>query len=256
MTWLDRFRRRPAYTVVFVHIPKTAGSSLREVLLRQYRPRTFWIVDPVKDTAWLASLPEKERARLRLVEGHMYYGVHELLPLPCAYVTMLRDPMERVLSFYSHIRSRPDHFLHDAAQGLSLSDCIERGLTVELDNFMVRALSSLRNVNVPVGGVSRAMLDEAKGNLERTLIGLTERFEESLALFSAKLGWRHAAAVRTNVSAARIRREELSAEDVKAVEGANALDAELYAFGRALFEAQALQASARTSTHQQRTPAV
>lgn len=247
MSVLDRLRRHPPYTVVFVHIPKTAGSSLREVLLRQYPPRrgrTFWIVDPVKDSAWLASLPEEERARLSLVEGHMYYGVHELLPRPCVYLTMLRDPMERVLSYYSHIRSREDHFLYEAARELTLGACIERGLTVELDNFMVRALSSLRHANVPVGGVTREMLEEAKAHLDGMYLGLTERFEESLAWFAARLGWRGlggwrgAATARANITAARVRREDLSRSDVEMVEGANAYDTELYAYGRAVFEAR------------------
>lgn len=245
----DLFRREAAFTVVFVHIPKTGGTSLREVLLRQYPARrAFWIVDPVKDSAWLASLPEEDRARLRLVEGHMYYGVHELLPRPCVYMTMLREPVERVLSYYSHIRSREDHFLHETARDLSLGACIERGLTVELDNFMVRALSSLGHVNVPVGGVTRGMLEEAKAHLEGMVVGLTERFEESLAMFAARLGWRRAAAGRANVSASRVRREQLARSELEAVEACNALDAELYAYGRELFEAQRLGALADPGT--------
>ena len=121
------FRTNP-FTLIFIHLPKTAGMSLREVLLKEAgRTPTFWIVNPVKDTTWLRSIPLETRATYSLVEGHMYYGVHELLPCPSVYMTMLRDPVERILSYYSHLREREDHFLHEAVKDLSLSECIHSG---------------------------------------------------------------------------------------------------------------------------------
>jgi hypothetical protein len=227
----------PPFTLVSIHIPKTGGMSLREVLLREACGRpTFWIVDPVKDTAWLRSIPEEDRERWVLVEGHMYYGVHEWLPRPCVYMTMLRDPVERVLSLYSHIRERSDHHLHEAAEGLSVGECIRRGLTVEMDNFMVRAMTSVANAGVPFGGVTREMLEEAKGNLEKVkLVGLTERFEESLEYFGRELGWKGKDVPRVNVSGSRVRREEVGGE-LGLGEGVNELDAELYRFAMGLFQ--------------------
>jgi hypothetical protein len=233
------FRRKlPPFTLVFIHIPKTGGMSLREFLLGHYRKPTFWIVDPVKDTTWLRSIPREERERYSLCEGHMYYGVHELLPRPCVYMTMLRDPVERVLSYYSHLRGRDDHFLHDAVKDLSLADCFRRGLTVELDNYMVRALTSLRNVDVPFGAVTAQMLEEAKAHLSGMLVGITERFDDSMSHFQARLNWRSARAPRTNITAARIRREDLSPEDLDLLRQTNSLDAELYQYAVTLFEAR------------------
>jgi hypothetical protein len=227
----------PPHTVVFLHIPKTGGMSLHEVLLRESRGKpTFWIADPVKDLEWLTTFPEEERERWTLVEGHMYYGVHERLPRPCVYMTMLRDPVERVLSYYSHVQERPDHHLHQAARGLSIGECIRRGLTVEMDNFMVRALTRVENANLPFGGVTQQLLREAMANLQRVkLLGLTERFSESLVYFGRELAWKGTDVPRVNVTRRRVRREEVGT-DVELVQEANRLDAELYRFAVELFE--------------------
>lgn len=230
------FSRTPGFTLVFIHMPKTGGMSMRQILLRECARPTFWIVDPVRDTAELRSKPVEERGRLTLVEGHMYYGVHEFLPRPCVYMTVLRDPVERVLSYYSHVREREEHHLHEAMRGLSLSECIRRGMTVELDNYMTRALTSLRNVGVPFGGVTAEMLSEAKSHLEGMYVGLTERMEESVAYFRSVLGWRRREVPRMNVTAARVRRQDLPLSEVEAIRAANALDLELYDSGKRLFE--------------------
>src|SRR6185295_19707650 len=102
----------------------------------------------------------------------------------------------------------PQHHLHAAVRegGLSLGECLRRGLTIELDNFMVRALTSLRNIHLPFGAVTRDMLAEAKGHLDGiALLGLTEQFDRSLDHFCDRLGWPRVSARKLNQTEARIR---------------------------------------------------
>lgn len=219
-------------TLVFLHIPKTGGISLRELFLRASGGPSFRIIHPIDDLERLRAKPEEFRAQVRLVEGHLYYGVHELLPNPCLYATMLRDPVERVLSYYSFVREYRGHHLYAQVAGMSLGECLRARLTIETDNFMVRALTSIRNVHVEYGRVTRAMLDEAAANLETfAAVGLTERFDESVAMFARVVGWGEVRARRLNATKQRVRREELSEEDLALVREHNALDIELY--GRA-----------------------
>ena len=238
-TFLHRLglgRREPSFTLVFLHIPKTAGISLRELLLARYQP-VFRILHPIDDRERLMRLAPEERERLALVEGHLYYGVHELLPRPCRYLTMLRDPLERVLSYYSYIREWTPHHLHAKATRMTLEQCVREGLTVELDNFMVRCLTSLRNVHVPFGGVTRGMLDDAREHLSGfAAVGLTERFEESATRFARVLGWKDVVFPRLNVTANRARAADVPEADLHAVREQNRLDQELYDFARELFD--------------------
>jgi hypothetical protein len=237
--------RTPEYTLVFLHIPKTAGISLRKVLLEARAPYgSYRIIHPIDDCASLAKKSVEFRRSLGLVEGHLYFGVHEILPRPCVYMTMVRHPVERVLSYYSFVREAPEHHLHAAiaGAGLSLGQCIEGRLTIELDNFMVRCLTGLHRVWTPFGGVTREMLTEAKAHLDSiAAIGLTERFEESVARFASMFQWpaEIASAVpRLNRTRHRLGCDELGASERTAVEGCNQLDIELYEYTLKLWEAR------------------
>jgi hypothetical protein len=238
-----RFARRArgahSCTLVFVHIPKTAGISLREVLLERYdEARRFRILHPADDLAKLAALTQEQRGRLDLIEGHMYYGVHQLIGRECRYMTMLRDPVERVLSCYSYVRENDWHHLYDriARGGMSLADCLRDSVSIELDNHMVRTLAGQQYIHLPFGHVAPAMLEEAKSNLSTfAAVGLCEEFDQSLALFARTFGWRGAKPRLSNATRGRVRREELDDQTVALVESHNALDRELYAHARSLF---------------------
>jgi hypothetical protein len=88
-------------TVIFLHIGKTAGTTLRKIMYRHFAPDEVLRVrnrsqSPArlrrKETpAILASLSETERARARLVLGHVIFGLHRLLPQPSRYITLVRD---------------------------------------------------------------------------------------------------------------------------------------------------------------------
>jgi hypothetical protein len=82
------------------------------------------------------------------------------------------------------------------------------------------------------------MLPVAKRNLDRhDVVGLTDEFDRSLLLLAHAFGWRRPYYVKENVSRRR-RREELDDETRAAIVAGNALDIELYRYGRELFERQ------------------
>ncbi|MGZ4532437.1 MAG: hypothetical protein ACXVXP_08805, partial [Mycobacteriaceae bacterium] len=79
-------------TVVFLHIGKTAGATLRRILPRNlprtrvlrlrnpsWSPHGFLSTLPIEQ---FAGMPEAERLRPRLIMGHMVFGIHEFVPRP------------------------------------------------------------------------------------------------------------------------------------------------------------------------------
>lgn len=179
--------------MIFLHIPKTGGLSLRSTLLAGIAPRpTFRILHPIDDVAKLAALPLEERRSLALVEGHMYYGVHEHIPGDSTYMTLLRDPVARLRSFHRYVSRERWHPFHGmiVPERLSLVDCIDRQMTVELDNYMTRSLTSLKFAHVPFGGVTREMFELAVSRLESMpLVGTTERLGDFHAELCRHMGW-------------------------------------------------------------------
>ena len=69
--------------LIFLHIPKTAGTTLNRIIEWQYNPLSIFTIDPygIRATAErLRELPEERRRRLRMVRGHCYYGLHKFSP--------------------------------------------------------------------------------------------------------------------------------------------------------------------------------
>ena len=94
--------------VIFLHVPKTAGTTLNRLIEWEYPLFQMYSVDPVFFT-WSAShlrrLPPRRLKKTRMFKGHMLFGLHEILPQPATYITVLRDPIDRVMSAFYFVRS-------------------------------------------------------------------------------------------------------------------------------------------------------
>ncbi|MGH9890431.1 MAG: hypothetical protein ACREA0_00285 [bacterium] len=218
--------------LVFLHIPKTAGQTLHFSLLRSYPQRErihLNILDrPLAEE--MERIPLEERSRARLLWGHLPYGVHEHMPRHCEYITVLREPIDRVTSVFKYILRNPNHVLHDRVVGseLGLDEYIESGIDEgQTENSQTRQLSGRQ-----FGALDREALAEAKRNLEGFLVvGLTEYFEETFALLRRSLRLRIPFYVTSNVSPPFA----VSERAVELIRERNELDLELYAFACELF---------------------
>ena len=238
--------------LIFLHIPKAAGTTLHRITSRQYRQDQIYTIagKRVKESLnEFVRLPLEERSQLRCVKGHMYFGLHTFLPQPSTYVTLLRNPVERVISFYHFVLNRPDHPLHDNAtsQKMGLSAFIQSGISLEFDNVQTRLLSGFNNmvvkegvetaVSVEFGACTNDMLEKAKRNLREqfAVVGLSNRFDETVILLKREFGWRFPFYGRRNVTQIGLKKN-ISVEDLLVVKRYNALDADLHEYAQTLFE--------------------
>jgi hypothetical protein len=234
---------RSKFVFCFVHIPKAAGTTLQDIVVRQFRGgKAFRFIGTPAQAAEFQNLPQQERDRYDLLTGHVHFGIHEWSGRPPLYLTMLRDPVDRVISHYYFALSQPTHYMYRIIRerNLTLKDYAATRATVELDNDQVRWLTTTPHRDIPTGKVPRRLLDEAKWNLENAFscIGLTERFDESLACMQAAFGWKDVSYERRNVTRERPPLAEISQDTLDAIREVNALDAELYEFAKVLFEEQ------------------
>lgn len=241
-----------APTVIFLHVGKTAGATMRRALRRQFgRGEVLEVRAPTvrpgrlrRDgaVAWFASLPEAERAAPRLIMGHMTYGLHEFVPRPSEYVTLLREPIALVRSQYGHVRRHEGHLLYEQAKAYpDLGSYIESGLSLEMDNSQTRAFAG--DTTTPFGACTPSMLAAAKANLEGFAVaGATERFDESLVAMIRAFGWGRVRYVTTNVDPNRAARAPLTDRELALVREHNALDLELYAWAAERFQREVVDA--------------
>lgn len=236
----------PAPTIdLFVHIPKTAGTTMTQVLQRNYRQTsTFYLGPNVQPKIEkFQRLTARQQRHFRLVVGHMSFGLHAYLaePRPYRYFTMLREPIERVLSFYYFIKRTPDHYLYNpvATQNLSIPEFLAYQDSYMARNAQTRFLCGL-DVMPYYGPLDEHALELAKTHIRDhiAVTGLTERFDESLVLFKRVFGWNQIYYTRENVTSNRRTQDDLSDDVLQAIRDYNVLDMELYAFAQQHFEQQ------------------
>jgi hypothetical protein len=219
--------------LIFLHIPKTAGTTLNRIIEWQYNPLTIFTMDPYRIRATperLKKLSEQRRRRLRVVRGHLYYGVHEFLPQGATYITMLREPVARFFSSYHFIQRRPLHPMHRkvTSERIGVEDFIR--LTPHRQNLQCSLIAGIKNN----GTCDERTLEIAKENLVKSfsVVGICERFEESLVLIARTFDWDVPFYENRKVSKTR---PEIEPGAVEMIREHNLLDLELYEFGKNLF---------------------
>jgi hypothetical protein len=225
--------------VVFLHVPKTGGTTFVQILERHFPARAVLHTNGVQlDTLRhrLDPVTPAQRAQVALLHGHVSYGAHTLFPGPAVYLTLLREPVDRFVSTYYFEResAAPLHeFL--VRTNLSLAEFTVCDEARRYHDLQVRLLAG-----EAAPGEPEDLLARAKLHVEQhfKLVGLIERFDESVLLCGRRMGWRNLFSAKVNVTRERPRLAEVPAEVRAAIRARNALDVELYAWAQARFAAE------------------
>jgi hypothetical protein len=224
--------------LIFIHIPKSAGRTLKSVIDRQFNQSEVYSISGDVHQAFrsFTQLPESEREKFRYINGHMYFGIHHYTKKPCNYITMLRHPINRVISHYYYVLRSPDHYLYTKvkSENMSLEDYVSNDLSTELENGQTRFISGIKTDE----HATFEMLEKAKINISNSFIiaGVMERFDESLILMKKALGWKNVFYIKGNVNPKRTSKAEIPESTLRLIQSKNQLDMELYTFVKDNFD--------------------
>lgn len=232
----------PDEALLFLHIPKTAGTTLNAVLDEQFRPAE------VRELPSWMDLPKYDidYAPYRFLRGHVYYDVRKVLPRRLRFMTVLRDPVERAISSYEMMRRAPNDPWNPVVREMSFADFVMDARTRPLfENLQTRFIASefqlRRMADIATATEVRpaGLLDVARERLSSfDFVGLTELLKESIELLFYTFGW-FPRPIHENLNIAptgRLRRDDLPAEILREVTELTALDAELHRFAGTLLE--------------------
>lgn len=233
-----------ASTVLFLHIPKAGGSTLRNIIGSQFGSDSVCRFSNPNRPAGSAEFREFLTVgnRCKVIQGHFCYGIHTQLEVPYSYLTMLRDPVERVLSFYHYLKRRPkQQVVAGFIEKMDILEFITSGAFMQVNNGQTRQVAGEWAFDVPFGRCGEDMLEQAKRNLHDgfKVVGTMERFDEMLLLLCHEFGWNNNPYYRkANVTKGRTGRMDILPKTLDVIEEYNQLDIRLHAYANALMDEQ------------------
>jgi hypothetical protein len=258
----------PAGLVVVYHIQKTAGTSLRRLVRANLPPAAVELTADLKKLRykpdellawhrdWYRSLEPRRRDRLCCVMSHSAGYLLPALDRPAETLVLVREPLDRVLSFYFYKRRRPGdppgpgrktHFLElEEVYELGEEDRarLRRPLRLEAwEQFFNWQSRSLLSVFYDVSGLPYTQGPSADADVWRARLrqlvegvffaGVQDRFSEYTQLLARRFGW-NAVVPSSKVNEARPPSSAVSKEVRETILAHNWLDTELHELCRGL----------------------
>jgi hypothetical protein len=224
--------------ILFVHISKTAGKALVKSIKSNYNDKSILEVyrkTPMQngltinpneyiETCLKQQYTSNELDNIEFFAGHVAYGIHSMFKQKFDYITMVREPVDRIVSHY-YYSLKTDLTVKE--KYADLEDYVEN--RIDIHNWMTKRLS-----NVDFNGGD---LDLAKKNIVENfaLCGITEKYEETLALLTKMYGL-SLKNITVNKNSDRVPISDIDEKIINKIKTIHYKDIQLYKFAKEIFE--------------------
>lgn len=178
-------------TILFHHIPKTAGTTLLDIVGSRYPSERTYVIDGIetdRDIDRYRAMSDAEKSAYPVIIGHQAMMLYDSIPGEKKVIAFFRDPYEQFLSSYFYLRSATHNRKHHhRVKALTLSGFLQYSIENALTNPQAKTLFAAHYEDETdeqvVANKSAAAFDRV------TLPCITEEFDLSLMLLKRTLGW-------------------------------------------------------------------
>ena len=202
--------------LISIHIPKTAGTSFRNILKDVYGDQNVVRLD-IPNNVELNKKKFEGRSldpEIKVIHGHFSYKrLTEAFEIPedIPVITWLRDPATRVISNYYYLDMILRKELDEERKGLNI--------LLKMEKSLLEYASTKVNRN----RIWKFMKGIAIEDL--FFVGLTEHYEEDLEYLGKKLGWKRHRVFKHNPTA---KKPEVDQETIDRIKELNSEDYKIY----------------------------
>lgn len=238
----------PNEKIFFFHIMKTGGTTLTLMLDKHFNVSQLC---PARHWYEMDLLSSDELNSYTVFRGHFNYSQVFKFVQSSIVISVLRNPVDRVISEYIHWRRAPAGFLKrnpaygnvfHLAKKLTLPEFVrqedESGFFINnrhayqlaLPNSMPRSSTEL---------TSQQVFDKARENLEKfTIVGTMDEMQKTAELLCYQFNWMPPAALPHVRASAREANSDISPELQRELEERNYLDLMLYDYAKRRIKTQ------------------
>ncbi len=184
-------------SLIYIHIPKTAGASFHHALDRLHRKgQNFSIRNmfPLESIKEFNSFSEEYRSRFNLIKGH---HAHLLIPtaIDPTLITVMRDPVGQFVSGVHHIRRTPQNPKHQEVKDIStikefVDYCKRTGFHNGQTYHLGHTMEDLAQDRGQYREVTDSDFRRAMDFLDQIdFVLITEQFHQGLVILQHELGW-------------------------------------------------------------------
>lgn len=230
------------FVVVFLHIPKNAGTTVNSILMSNYNlyriyvptvigrtndnglPKTIHCTD--KDIVSIRNVIAQNGKQLDCIGGHVPFGIHEYLNKPCRYFTFLREPLSRSFSQYNYAigKNTPLSSILERYD-FNLSRIIEEKAAYQFMNDQTRMITGSARADIGVDELA-----QAKEIIRQhfAFVGTVENFVNDVKRLMDLFNWRHAPYQKENAGTYSKTENTMDQKTIKLMKEANEFDSKLY----------------------------